>query len=328
MNAIQADQLAKHFTLSIPGEGVLGSFRRTKREVRAVEDLSFAIEDGERVAFIGPNGAGKSTTIKMLSGILVPTSGMVKVDGLVPWQDRQRLSHRIGIVFGQRSQLWSHLPVRDSFTLLGAIYGVEATVHSQRVGQLSELLELERLLDTPVDRLSLGERMRCELVAALLHAPKILFLDEPTIGLDVSARALLRTYIRKISLNEQVTILLTSHDTADIAEVCDRVVVINHGRMVLDQPVRSLKSYIRRKRVHAVLKSRVPAFHLDGVEVMEQSDSSLRLEVDTVKSSVDAAIRAILDAGSVADITVEDPPLEETILQIYREPLAAVGGAS
>jgi ABC-2 type transport system ATP-binding protein len=325
--AIEALDLTKTFELSTPGKGILGSFRRTRRKVDAVKNLSFQIAAGERVAFIGPNGAGKSTTIKMLTGILLPSSGQVLVNGINPWHNRLEVTHRMGIVFGQRSQLWSHLPVRDSFRLLGAIYGIPDALHLRREQELSALLELEQLLDVPVAKLSLGERMRCELVAALLHRPQILFLDEPTIGLDISARALLRGYIKRISETEKVTILLTSHDTADMAQVCERVLVINHGSVLLDRSVRALRNgYINAKRVQVLMPAESTLPVLRGVRLVEQQDCRFTLEVSTDQTTVDTVIRALLEYGSVQDITIEDPPLEEIILKVYQEPRAAAGG--
>ncbi|MBM3534649.1 MAG: ATP-binding cassette domain-containing protein [Alphaproteobacteria bacterium] len=203
-------------------------------EVHAVRGISFSIRPGERVAFIGPNGAGKSTTLKMLTGILTPSAGHAWVAGFVPWEERQKLARRIGILFGQRSQLWYHLPVRDSLRLIARIYGLERHPAEARLSRLAKTLAIEALLDRPVSQLSLGQRLRCEIAAALMHAPPILLLDEPTIGLDVSAKASLRDHLIELSAEEGTTILLTSHDTGDIERICERALVIDRGLLLLD----------------------------------------------------------------------------------------------
>src|SRR5262249_31130071 len=202
-------------------------------DIPAVQGVSFAVGRGERVAFIGPNGAGKSTTLKMLTGILRPTAGHAEVAGLVPWQQRRRLARHIGILFGQRSQLWYHLPVRTSFDLLGRIYGLTRARQAERQERLAHAFAIRDLLDRPVSQLSLGQRLRCEVAASLLHAPAILLLDEPTIGLDVTAKAALRDHLNALSREENTTILLTSHDTGDIERICERVILIDHGRLLL-----------------------------------------------------------------------------------------------
>lgn len=327
MCAIKVSNLTKIFQISTPGAGLFGAFCRRKSELNAVDGISFEIAAGERVAFIGPNGAGKSTTIKMLCGILVPSAGEISVLGFTPWKQREALSYKVGIVFGNRSQLWSHLPVRDSFELLGEIYARESGEHRQRVGELCDLLEVNRLLESPVNKLSLGERMRCELVASLLHKPAVLFLDEPTIGLDVAARALLREYIKRISQNEQVTILLTSHDTGDIEEVCDRVVVINHGTLILDRPIGELRrGFINRKRITVTTEGNNSVSAREGVEIINLDEITWQLDVDTAISSVDAVVRGLVTETNLVDLTIEDPPLDETILQIYRENRIKKGG--
>ncbi|HVX38164.1 MAG TPA: ATP-binding cassette domain-containing protein [Gemmatimonadaceae bacterium] len=225
---------------------------RTER-VMAVDGVSLRIEPGERVAFIGPNGAGKSTTLKILAGILYPDSGHVTVDGLVPWRDRRTLGFRVGTVFGQRSQLWYQLPARATFELLAHVYELPHTVRRARLDALVHAFALEPLLDRPVRQLSLGERMRCEVAASLLHAPRVLFLDEPTIGLDVTAKATIRELLQHRADVEGTTLLLTSHDTGDIEEVCDRVIIINHGRILLDTSIDELKRrYLRTRQVTIV----------------------------------------------------------------------------
>ena len=247
--AVQLTRVSKTFRVRRARSGGLSArardlFRPLTETVHAIDGLSFSIAPGERVAFIGPNGAGKSTTLKVLAGILRPDAGDVRVLGLVPSDERQRLAFHIGTVFGQRSQLWYQLPPRDTFALLGRVYEIDRRQHRRRVEALTALFELEALIDTPVRHLSLGERMRCEIVASLLHSPRLLFLDEPTIGLDVTAKAAIRDLLRTESERERVTLILTSHDTGDIERVCTRVIVINHGRLLWDGPVAALRSAV------------------------------------------------------------------------------------
>jgi ABC-2 type transport system ATP-binding protein len=230
---IDIEQLTKTFVATEKQPGLRGSvralFRPVRRETHAVKGTTFAVDEGERVAFIGPNGAGKSTTIKMLVGILYPTSGAARVLGRVPWKERQRLAYQIGAVFGQKSQLWYHLPPADSFDLLAHIYELDSTDYRQRLDFLVELFEIEGHLQTPVRKLSLGERMRCEIAASLLHRPRILFLDEPTIGLDVVVKQRIRDLILALNQEEGVTIFLTSHDAGDVEVLCKRAMVFRLG---------------------------------------------------------------------------------------------------
>ena len=232
-NAIEIRGLRKTFRVREGRQGLRGAvhdlFAPRTRDVVAVDDISFEIAPGERVAFVGPNGAGKSTTIKVLSGILHPSAGEVRVLGLVPWRQRHELCFRIGTVFGQRTQLWYHLPASDSYDLLARVYDLDDATYRRRRDAYVEVFGIGPLLAKPVRQLSLGERMRCEIVASLLHAPEVLFLDEPTIGLDVTAKATIRNLIREQSEREGSTLLFTSHDTGDMESVCDRVIVIHRG---------------------------------------------------------------------------------------------------
>ncbi|HSJ52361.1 MAG TPA: ATP-binding cassette domain-containing protein, partial [Anaerolineae bacterium] len=254
MAAIDVCQLRKTFKSREKQQGLRGSlrslFRPASREVEAVAGISFAVEQGERVAFIGPNGAGKSTTIKMLVGILHPTSGEAHVLGKVPWRQRERLAYEIGAVFGQKSQLWYHLPPQDSFDLLAHIYEVPSADYRQRLAHLVELFEIGDYLAAPVRKLSLGERMRCEIAASLLHRPQILFLDEPTIGLDVVVKQRIRDLILELNQQERVTVFLTSHDAGDVEALCKRAMVINHGQVIFDGRVSTLKrDYLHVKTI-------------------------------------------------------------------------------
>ncbi len=293
-------------------------FRRTRTEVVAVDGISLDIPAGQSVAFIGPNGAGKSTTIKMLTGILHPSSGNARVLGLTPWRERRKLAYRIGAVFGQRSQLWYHLPPRDTFELLSRVYSLDRGRYLAIRDVLIERFGLGAFLDTPVRKLSLGQRMRAEIAASLLHEPQVLFLDEPTIGLDVVARQELRDLIREWNRDHGVTVFLTSHDAGDIERVAKRAIVINHGRVVLDDSVAAMRRrYLESKVLKVRFHGHPTPIQLDGVTIVKAADYALKLEVDTRTIPIERVMTEVLKAGSVADIAIEDPPLDEVIAHIY-----------
>ncbi|MFT3965276.1 MAG: ATP-binding cassette domain-containing protein [Sphingobium sp.] len=313
---ITVQGLAKRFSFRAPAQS---RFRRREiRTVEAVANVGFTVDAGERVAIIGPNGAGKSTTLKMLTGVLEPTSGSATVAGLIPWRDRVSLAHRIGVVFGQRSQLWPELPARDSFALLRHIYDLDRHRFALSLGEIVDRFDLGGLLDRPVGRMSLGQRMRCEIAASLLHRPALLFLDEPTIGLDVTAKAAMRDFIRDQARETGQTVLLTSHDTQDIEQVCSRVIVINAGRIVVDQPTEQLRStFLSRKRLTIVSSGpRAIPVH-PGLTTLAVEPHRLVLEVDTALTRMEQVIGSILAGGGVDDISIEDPPMEEVIREIY-----------
>ena len=319
--AIALEGLRKVFRVPERSHGLRGAVRalvapRT-HEVVAVDDVSFRIAPGERVAFIGPNGAGKSTTLKVLAGILHPTAGRVRVLGLDPARQRTALGFRIGAIFGQRSQLWYHLPAADSFDLLARIYEIEPSTHRARLAELVAAFDIAAVMEQPVRQLSLGERMRCELVASLLHRPDILFLDEPTIGLDVVAKARIRDLVRERATRDGCTVLLTSHDTGDMEGVCDRVLVIHRGRLVVDEPLDELRRVIRSKRITVV--SRAPDVEIDlpGVRRLPAAPHRVALRVDVTRIPVDRVVAALIASGEVLDLCVEDPPMEEIIQAIY-----------
>ena len=296
---------------------VTGRARR-RRSVEAVRGITLDVSAGERVAFIGPNGAGKSTSIKMLTGILHPTNGTATVLGVVPWLDRKSLTRRIGTLFGQRSQLWFELTARQSLRMLAAIYGIDRSQESVRIDELGELLDATELFDTPVRNLSLGERMRCELTACLLHQPSILFLDEPTIGLDLLAKQRLRALLVRLNVERGTTIFLTSHDVADIEHVAERAIVINHGSVIYDDDVSAMRrTLLAIKLVEVGLDRPAAPITLDGVRVVAHSDDALSLIVDTRRRSIREVLDMVLDTCAVADISVVDPPLEDVITQIY-----------
>ncbi len=282
--------------------------------------VSFSIDRGERVAFIGPNGAGKSTTIKMLTGILHPSSGSAQVLGLVPWDERPRLAMQIGTLFGQRSLLWPELPTRDTLRMHAAIYHLDRPTADERIALLSELLDAGDLLDAPVRTLSLGQRMRCELAVCLLHEPQLVFLDEPTIGLDLLAKQNLRRLL--VALNEELgtTVFLTSHDVADIEHVADRAIVINDGRIIYDAPVATMRAtFLATKRIeatytHGLTPELTPRA---GVSFERADAGTIRVDVDTTQTALQAVLDEVLAVGTITDLTVVDPPLETVIASIY-----------
>jgi ABC-2 type transport system ATP-binding protein len=286
--------------------------------VPAVDRLSFSIAPGERVAFIGPNGAGKSTTLKMLAGILQPDAGGARVLGFEPARQRQALAYAIGTVFGQRSQLWYQLPPRDTFALLGRVYDVDRREHARRIDALSGIFNLGPIVDTPVRQLSLGERMRCEIAASLLHAPRVLFLDEPTIGLDLAAKAAIRELLRAQSAADGLTLLLTSHDTGDIEGVCERVIVIHRGRLLWDGTVDRLRrGYPTARRVTIWSDAERLDIALPGVRALSSGSYRTDLEVDVTITSLGHVVDCALRAGPIRDLAVEDAPLEAVIRALY-----------
>jgi ABC-2 type transport system ATP-binding protein len=321
--AVELNQLSKSFRVRRArgtgvGARVRDLFRPEEHTVSAVDKLSFSIARGERVAFIGPNGAGKSTTLKMLAGILQPDGGEVRVLDLVPSRQRRQLAFQIGTVFGQRSQLWYQLPPRDTFELLGRVYEIDPRTHRRRIETLSSVFGLGTLVTTPVRHLSLGERMRCEIVASLIHSPRMLFLDEPTIGLDVSAKAMIRELLWTESEREHVTLLLTSHDTGDMERVCTRAIVINHGRLLWDGPIAALRrTFLKAKRVTLWSEAERLELSLPGVRVLSsgsyRTELEIALEITPLGQVVDAALRQ----AAIRDMAIEDAPLDEVIHALY-----------
>ena len=295
--------------------------RGARHRIEAVRDISFTVEPGERLAYIGPNGAGKSTSIKILTGILHPTRGEATVLGVVPWEDRRRLAARIGTLFGQRSLLWFELTPRQSYRMLAAIYGLDRPRERARVGELAELLDAADLFDMPVRALSLGQRMRCELAACMLHEPEVLFMDEPTIGLDLLAKQRFRELLVRLNTERGTTIFLTSHDVADIEHVARRAIIINHGSVIYDDQVASMRqAMLATKLVEVGLAQPARPLVLDGVTVLEQTNTTMRLVVDTSTTSIRLVLDALLDGSTIADISVLDPPLEQVIAEIYELP--------
>jgi len=297
--------------------------RRNRRTVEAVRNLDLEIRRGERVAFIGPNGAGKSTSIKMLTGILRPTSGTGKVLGLVPWESRRALAKRIGTLFGQRSLLWSELSPRATLEMLGAIHGLEDSFVHGRIGGLGELLAADDLFDQPARTLSLGQRMRCELAAAMLHEPELLFLDEPTIGLDLLAKQRFRDLLLLLNTELGTTVFLTSHDVADIEHVAERAIVVNDGAVIYDAAVADMRNeLLKTKSIRIGFESRDHAASFAGRIEYEWryasgTSSIVVISLDTGVHPVGPVLDEVMSAAGVIDLSVIDAPLEEVIGEIY-----------
>jgi ABC-2 type transport system ATP-binding protein len=328
MQAIRTRNLQKTYRTRVKAEGLGASFRALVKpdwqEVQAVKSIDLDVAQGDIVAFIGPNGAGKSTFIKMLCGILHPSGGDISVLGMTPAKDRRKLAMRIGTVFGQKSQLWLHLPALDSFTLLAAIYELSDEQRRRRVEELTELFELGEFAKIPVRKLSLGQRIRCEVAASLLHDPELLFLDEPTIGLDVVVKQAIRELILRRNKDRGTTVFLTSHDPADIEQLCRRAVVIDHGALVLDTPVEKLKSdYLGKKIVEVSFSfpQAIPEF--PGVaKTCESSGLKATLTVDTSVCPIGGVMERLSELGNVLDITISNPPMEDIIASIYKQEVA------
>jgi len=349
MPIIEVEGLEKTFKTRDREAGLASSLRSfiapRYRERQAVKHISFSLEAGEVLAFIGPNGAGKSTTIKVLTGILYPSGGKATVLGLTPWRERRKLAFRIASIYGQKSQLWYHLPPQDTFDLLARIYELDLAEYRKRRDFLIEVFDIADYIRTPARKLSLGERMRCELAAALMHKPSVVFLDEPTIGLDVIAKQRMRELIGQLNVEEGVTIFLTSHDAGDIEQVCRRAIVINHGEIILDTPVAKMKrDYLKVKTVDLLLQE--PAATLlktdeksgeqrlsiqlpssiheellvtEGIQIVKARGHGLKLEIDTSRCPLEPIIAAVMQHCHILDMTIADPPMEEIIARIYGE---------
>lgn len=321
MKVIEVSNLKKEFISKkrvVNANGKKSLFKTEKVIKTAVDNISFSVEEGEALAFIGPNGAGKSTTIKMLTGILYPTGGDVKVLGLNPSKDRIKLSYKIGSVFGQKEQLWVHLSAYENFKFFGSIYDIKKDELENRINELAGIFEIKEFMHQPVKSLSLGQRMKCEMVASLLHNPKMLFFDEPTIGLDPIAKETLRKLIKKINKELGTTIFFTSHDVGDIEEVCKRVIIINNGKIVLDDSMKNLKyHHLNKKIVEVNLKNKVDIKETEGIKIIKAKDTLYKIEVDMNKTSMDE-LMGLFKADDLQDITISSTPLEDIIKDIYR----------
>lgn len=321
--AIEVKNLKKIFKIKLKEKGLIGSLKSIikpkYKKIKAVKDISFSVDKGEIIAFIGPNGAGKSTTIKMLTGILYPDRGIINVMGIDPTKQRKKLAYQIGTVFGQKEQLWTHLTPYDNFKFFGAIYDLPDNVVEKKIKEFIEVFELSEFINTPVRNLSLGQRIRCEIVASLIHEPKILFLDEPTIGLDPVVKENIRALIKRMNKEYKTTIFLTSHDVGDIEKLCKRVIIINNGTIVIDDSMENLKyHYLNKKIVEAKMKEKVNLEDEEGITILKDKGYNLKLEVDTKKKSVADAIK-LLNPDNIVDINISNIPLENIISEIYKK---------
>jgi len=321
--AIEVKGLTKEFDISESGKGFTGKlkalFRRKRKIVTAVDNIDFAIKCGEFVGYVGENGAGKSTTIKMLTGILVPSSGSAEVNGIIPYKDRKKNAANIGVVFGQRTQLWWDLPVRESFDLLRVIFRVSQSDFNSQIKKLDQVLDLKSLMDMPVRKLSLGQRMRCDIAASLIHNPPVLFLDEPTIGLDVLAKESIRNFLAEINREEGTTIILTTHDMNDIEQLCKRLIILEEGKIVYDGETELLKQKFVHEKVLEV------EFHDDGnviqgvpgVTVIREQGCKKWLTFDNDNFGIGEVIGTIASRYKIKDISVNEPSVESIIRNIY-----------
>lgn len=316
---VKTTNLRKNFRYQNKSGGIKGWLKPTYTEIEAVKGIDVSIYSGEMVAFVGPNGAGKSTTIKMLSGILSPSSGHISVCGYNPLTERQRLSYHIGCVFGQRSQLLPNLPLKDSLELFGKMYDLSNTQIASRIDELTDIFDLHKIVDQPVRQLSLGQRMRGEVVACIMHKPSVVFLDEPTIGLDVIAKRRLRTTLKNLNDNEGTTVFLTSHDTGDIEAIAKRTIVIDRGTIIVDEPTEKLKNQFLNKKYLKIEYQKKPQIHeLEDIDYTVK-DTTLEAAIDMSTQNINDVLAAMLKLGTVTDIQIFDESLEEVILQIYKK---------
>jgi ABC-2 type transport system ATP-binding protein len=337
VNVIETKGLRKAFRSPVKEPGVFGAvkhlFRPEYKEITAVTDVDLSIAAGESVAYVGPNGAGKSTTIKMLTGILLPSGGEIRVNGLHPYKERMRNSKTIGVVFGQRTQLWWDIPVIESFTLLRDIYEVPEPTYRENLAYFTKMLGLDEFLNQSARRLSLGQRMRCDLAVALMHNPAIVFLDEPTIGLDVAVKERIREFLKTVNRERGVTLMLTSHDLDDIEDVCRRLIIIDRGRLIYDGTIpglldryvqeRSIRVTAREKIDRAGAAGAMPA----GIAVSRCSDREMTVEFDRFRYTARNVLEIILQAVDVVDFQLEEPDIERVVKKVYEGRLELADGA-
>ena len=323
MSFIEVKHINKTFKVPIKEEGRFGTlksfFNRKYQYIKAIQDISFSIKKGEIVGYIGPNGAGKSTTIKILSGILVPDSGSVTIDKMTPWLERRRYVSEIGVVFGQRSQLWWDIPAIDSFSLLKDIYKIPDNEYQKTLNELVELLNLKDIINIPVRQLSLGNRMKCEIAASLLHKPKILFLDEPTIGLDAVSKKTVREFIKKINKQNNVTVILTTHDMSDIEALAKRIILIGKGKKLYDGTITKLKNnYDYLRKIKIVSKEKIKLKRNYIVKQINRKDE-MEFIIDTRKVELSDFIKLISSKISIIDIDVMSNNIDDLIVKLYEE---------
>ena len=323
MNMIHVKNLSKTFKVPIRDSGLRASiksfFKRKYKYVKAVDDISFDIKKGEIVGYIGPNGAGKSTTIKMLAGILNPDDGEILINGMIPTRDRVKYTKEIGVVFGQRSQLWWDIPVEDTFDLLKEIYKVPDDEDNKTKNKLVKLLELEEIIKVPVRQLSLGQRMRCEIAASLLHSPKILFLDEPTIGLDANSKIVVRNFIKEINKTNKITVILTTHDMSDIEYLASRIILIGKGKVLYDGSLDKIKNLFDKKKIVKIkTNDNLDDINIKGIIDINKEDNTYIYRIDTSILSLSSFIKK-LSTYNIDDIDVENQNIDDIILNLYEE---------
>ncbi|MCH4887253.1 ATP-binding cassette domain-containing protein [Acidaminobacter sp. JC074] len=321
---IEVCNLSKTFKVAKRQSGLISSvkafFKPDFEVIHALSDINFKIKEGEIVGYIGPNGAGKSTTIKIMSGILNPSQGTCKIQDKIPWKNRIEHVKNIGVVFGQRSQLWWDVPVMDSYILLKDIYKIPDHEFNETLELLSSSLDIKDILTQPVRQLSLGQRMRCEIAASLLHNPKILFLDEPTIGLDAVSKIAVRDFIKTINKERKTTVILTTHDMSDIEALADRILLIGKGRLLLDGTLKQLKDkYVTHKILIADYHDYDGQIQLEGTELLEMTHNRLKLKIDLSKRNVSEIISQLNTKLDIVDLTIEDRAIDEVIVDLYKE---------
>ncbi|OLR26827.1 ABC transporter ATP-binding protein [Bacillus cereus] len=320
---INVENLSKCYTVKSKAPGLKASLKNLVKPnytyLTAVDNVNFTINQGEIVAFIGPNGAGKSTIIKMLTGILHPTNGTINIMSIDPWKNRRDFAFKIGTVFGQKSQLWYHLPPSEAFKLLGKIYELDEVFYNEQFNKLVQLFDLGDFLNTPVRKLSLGQRMRCEIAASLIHRPEVLFLDEPTIGLDVVGKRKIREALLAMNKEFNTTIILTSHDSGDIELLCQKAIVINKGHIIFNDSLNVLKKqFLKNQRVYMRFENNnIPKLAHTGIEVLKSYKNEIEFKIDTQKQSYTKIIREIMNDFRVEDFTIVNPSMEEIIHQIF-----------
>ena len=324
MSFIEVKNISKTFKVAKRGSGLKNGiksfFKREYITIDAASDISFEMDKGEIVGYIGPNGAGKSTTIKILSGILVPDSGTVKVDGLVPWEDRKKYVSNIGVVFGQRSQLWWDIPALDTFDLLRDMYNIETNAYEKTKNELIELLKIEDVVKVPVRQLSLGQRMRCEIAASLLHKPKILFLDEPTIGLDAVSKKIVRDFIKRINKEENTTVILTTHDMSDIEALAKRIILIGKGKILYDGTLQKLKNkYGNNKIVKITTSNKLTSLNKNGIIGHKKTELGYEIIVDVNILTISELLKYLSSKIEIDDVEIDNVSIDEVILKTYEE---------